>query len=165
MDVSIFEEKSSFKLLGLIFPSKLDWAPTLSQLLKLSPRKLEPWFVLWSFLLQRLLFISINVPYSHVVMSGLVLLATTWNCWISCKNGYVGLLVLHSLPLDCLARRWNVASLLSLFYRYYFGRCSSELAQLVRLPYSWASSTQFSDRLHDFSVTILRCWMSMSTVS
>ena len=34
-----------------------------------------------------------------------------------------------------LAHCRNVASL-SLFYRYYFGRCSSELAQLVPLPFS-----------------------------
>ena len=37
--------------------------------------------------------------------------------------------------LETLAHRQNVASL-SLFYRYYFGRCSSELAQLVPLPFS-----------------------------
>ena len=37
--------------------------------------------------------------------------------------------------LEPLAHRGNVASL-SLFYRFYFGRCSSELAQLVPLPYS-----------------------------
>ena len=36
--------------------------------------------------------------------------------------------------LEPLAHRRNVASL-SLFYRYYFGRCSSELAQLVPLPF------------------------------
>ena len=36
--------------------------------------------------------------------------------------------------LEPLAHRWNVASL-SLFYRYYFGKCSSELAQLVALPF------------------------------
>ena len=46
---------------------------------------------------------------------------------------------------------------LSIFYRYYFGRCSSELAQLVPLPYSRGRSTRYSDRLHDFSVTIPRC--------
>ena len=34
----------------------------------------------------------------------------------------------------------NVASW-SLFYRYYFGRCSSKLIQLVPLPYSWRRST------------------------
>ena len=36
--------------------------------------------------------------------------------------------------LEPLAHCRNVASL-SLFYRYYFGRCSSELAQLVPLPF------------------------------
>ena len=59
--------------------------------------------------------------------------------------------------LEPLAHRRNVASL-SLFYKYYFGRCSSELAQLVPLPYSRGRSTRYSDRLHDFSVTIPRCY-------
>ena len=59
--------------------------------------------------------------------------------------------------LEPLAHRRNVASL-SLFYRYYFGRCSSELAQLVPLPFSRVRSTRYSDRLHDFTVTIPRCY-------
>ena len=59
--------------------------------------------------------------------------------------------------LEPLAHRRNVASL-SLFYRYYFGRCSSELAQLVPLPYSRGRSTHYSDKLHDFCVTIPRCY-------
>ena len=59
--------------------------------------------------------------------------------------------------LEPLAHRRNVASL-SLFYRYYFGRCSSELAQLVPLPYSRGRSTPCSDRLHDFFVSIPRCY-------
>ena len=36
--------------------------------------------------------------------------------------------------LEPLAHRRNVAGL-SFFYRYYLGRCSSELAELVPLPY------------------------------
>ena len=47
--------------------------------------------------------ISINLPYGHtwttIAMHGLVLLAATWNCYISYKNGYVELLLLHLLPL------------------------------------------------------------------
>ena len=39
---SVLEEKSSFMILGLTFSSNLDWALTLSQLLSLPPRKLEP---------------------------------------------------------------------------------------------------------------------------
>ena len=49
--------------------------------------------------------------------------------------------------LEPVAHRRNVASL-SLFYRYYFGRCSSDFGR----------STRYSDRLHDFSVTIPRCY-------
>ena len=37
----ILEEKSSFKMLGLTFSSKLDWGSYISLLLKLPPRKLE----------------------------------------------------------------------------------------------------------------------------
>ena len=59
--------------------------------------------------------------------------------------------------LEPLTHRQNVANL-SLFYRYYFGRCSSELAKLAPLPYSQGRSTRYSDRLHDFSVTIPRCY-------
>ena len=58
--------------------------------------------------------------------------------------------------LEAMAHRRNVASL-SPFYRYYFSRRSSELAQLVPLPFSRGRSTRYSDRFHDFSVTILRC--------
>ena len=63
----------------------------------------------------------------------------------------------HVASLEPLAHHQNVASL-SLFYRYYFGRCSSELAQLFPLPYSQGRSTRYSDRLRDFSVTIRRCY-------
>ena len=121
---------------------------TLSRLLKLLLWKLEPWFALWSFFLLRLLCISINLPYRHVwntvAMSGL--LVATWSHWVIYKNRYTQLLVHHQ----------NVASL-SLFYRYYFGRCSFELAQLVPLSYSCKRSTGYSDRLHNFSITIPRC--------
>ena len=47
--------------------------------------------------------VSINLlhgdVWSTVVMSGLVLLVATWNFWISYKNGYAGLLILHWLLL------------------------------------------------------------------
>ena len=129
-------------------------ALTLSLLLELPPRKLEPWFFLWSFFLLRLLFISINLSYAHVwntvVMSGLVLLVAAWNCWISYSSALAA-------SFEPLAHRRNVVRS-SLFYRYYFGRCSSELAKLVPISYSRGSSTRYSDRLHGFSVTIPRCY-------
>ena len=66
--------------------------------------------------------------------------------------------------LEPLAQCWNVTSL-SLFYRYYFGRYSSELAQLVPLPFSRGRSAHYSDRLHDFSITIPRCYKDVSVNS
>ena len=103
-----------------------------------------------------MLCISVNLPYGHVwntvVMCGLVLLVSTWNCWISYKNGYAGLLV------------QNVTSL-SLFYIYYFSRFSSELAELVPLSYTRGRSTHYSDRLHDFSVIIPRCYKDVNVNS
>ena len=64
----------------------------------------------------------------------------------------VGPLLAASLaPLD---HRRNVATS-SLFYRYYFGRCSFEMAELVPLPCPHGRSIHYSARLNDFSVTAL----------
>ena len=63
----------------------------------------------------------------------------------------------RAIALEPLAHRRNVASL-SFFYRYYFSKCSSEPAQLVSFSFSRGRSTHYSDRLHDFSVTIPRCY-------
>ena len=46
----------------------------------------------------------------------------------------------------------------TVFYRYYFSRSSLQQAQLVPFPFSSGRCTHFSDRLHDFSVTIPRCY-------
>ena len=92
-----------------------------------------------------------------------------WHAWTCAPSCYLELLdklqkwicrtVGPSLAfsLEPLTHCRNLASL-TLFFRYYFGRCSSELAELVPLPYSWARSTRYSDRLHDFSVTIPLCY-------
>ena len=100
---SASDKAKLLKTLVLGWPSLVNWigALTLSLLLKLPPRKLEPWFILWSLFLLRLLCISINLPHTHVwntvVISGLLPLVATWNCWTSYKNKYAGLLVLHLL--------------------------------------------------------------------
>ena len=59
--------------------------------------------------------------------------------------------------LKPLAHCRNVVSL-GLCYRYYFGRCSCELTQLVQLSYSRKRCTSYFDRLNDFSVTIPKCY-------
>ena len=59
-----------------------------------------------------------------------------------------------------LAHHQTVDSL-SLFHRYYFVRCSYELLKLAQLPYSHGRPICYSDRLHDFSVTIPRCYKNL----
>ena len=81
MDGSFLEENSAFKMLRLTFSSKLDWGSYIISIAKTASKKIRPWFVLWSFLLLRLLYIFINLSYAHVwntvVISGLVLLVAT----------------------------------------------------------------------------------------
>ena len=126
MDGSVLEEKWSFQMVRLTFSSKLDWGSYIISIAK-TPRKFEPWFILWSFFLRRLFCMSINLPYAYAwniaVMSGLVLLVATWNCWISkqksiCRTFNPSL----AASIEPLAYCWNVTSL-SLCHRYYFGRC------------------------------------------
>ena len=132
----------------------LNWigALTLSLLLKLPPRKLEPWFILWSFFLLKLLCISINLPYAHawnsIVTSGLVLVShsffTFWcsfHILVLISHSHSGARITFYLELlDKLQKRIcrtvgpSLATSLealahrrnvaswSPFYRYYFGR-------------------------------------------
>ena len=105
-------EKSSFsRCWSCLF--LLIWIRDLksSLLLKNSSKKYEALIHSMKFFLLRLVCVS---TWNIVVMSGRVLLATTWKFSISYKNKYVGLLVIHFLPL--LNHRRNVISL-SYFYR------------------------------------------------
>ena len=59
--------------------------------------------------------------------------------------------------LKPLTHCWNMASLSSLFYRYYFGKCSSELAELI--PISECGGIY--NRFDDFAITIVRWYKDM----
>ena len=151
IDGSALEEKSYFKMLGLTFSSNLDWGSYIVSIAKTASNKIEALICSMKFL-----FPEVALYLYKSTISPCLDIVATWNCWISYKNGYAGLLVLHLVAsLEHLALHQNVASL-SLFYSYYFGRCSSELTELVPLPYSQGRSARYSDRLHDFSVTIPR---------
>ena len=94
-------------------------------------------------------------------MYGILLSRLGWcykvlNLLDSYKDKDAGLLVLHLL---LRLNPWFIVEMwpasLSFFCRQYYGRCSSELAHLVPFPFSRERS-RYSDRLHDFSVTISR---------
>ena len=169
MDGSVLEEKTSFKMLGLTFSSKLDWGSYIVSIVKTASKKIGA-------LIRSMKFLSPEVAL-YLYKS------TIWPCmehcchvWARARSCYLELLdklqkwlcrtVGPSLAasLEPLAHRRNVASV-SLFYRYYFGRCSSELAELFPLPYCRGRSTRYSDRLHDFSVTIPRCYKDVYITS
>ena len=86
-------------------------------------------------------------------------LSCLWIWWISYRNRYLGLLVLHRLLLWPIGHCQNVTNF-SLFHRYYFNFniCSSELAELVSCSYSLGRSARYSNRLQDFPVALPRCY-------
>ena len=160
MNGSVLEEKSSFKMLGLTFSSKLDRVSYIISVAKTVSKKIGA-------LIRSMKFISPEVALCIYKSSIRPCMGYCCHVWVGAPCCYLELLdklgkrtcrtvvPLLAASLEPLAHRRNVASL-SLFYGYYFGICSSELAQLVPLPYSRDRSTRYSDRLHDFSVTVPR---------
>ena len=170
MDASVPEEKSSFKILGLTFSPKLDWGSYIVSIAKTASKKIGA-------LIRPMKFLSPEVALYLYKSTIRPCMEYCCHVWAGARSCYLELLdklqkricrtVGPSLAtnLEPLAHRQDVTSL-SLFYRYYFGRCSSELAQLVPLPYSRGRSTRYSDRLHDFLRLFLDVTrMSMPTVS
>ena len=161
IDGSVLVEKSYFKMLGLTFSSKLDWGSYMISIAKTASKKIGA-------LLRSMKFLSPEVAlylYKSTICPCMEYCCHVWAGAPSCCLELLDKLQKRicrtvgpslAASLEPLAHRRNVASL-SLFYRYYFGRCSSELAELASLPYSGGRSTRYSDRLDDFSVTIPRC--------
>ena len=146
MNGSVLEEKSSFKMMGLTFSSKFDWRSYSISITKIASKKIGALIRSIKFLFPEVapyLYKSSIQPcieYCCDVRAG----ASSW---------YLKLLDTETDIQDCcpslaasiepLAQRRNVASL-SLFYSYY--------------PYSRGRSIRCSDKLHNFSVTIPRCY-------
>ena len=84
MDGSVLEKKSSFKILGLTFSSKLNRSSYIISIAKSASKNIGTSIHCIKFFLQRLLCIFINPSYAHilntVVTSGLVPLVANWNC-------------------------------------------------------------------------------------
>ena len=162
MDGPVLGGKTSFKMLGLTFTSKLDWGSYIVSIAKTASKKIGA-------LIRSMKFLYPEVAlylYKSTIRPCMEYCCHVWagapSCYLElldklqkriCRNVGPSL----AASLKPLAHRRNVANL-SLFYRYYFGICSSELAQLVPRPYSRGRSTRYSDKLHDFSVTIPRCY-------
>ena len=140
MDGSVLEEKPSFKMIGLTFPSKLDWSSCITSIAKTASKKIVA-------LICSLKFLSPEVGlylYKYTILPCMEYICHVWagapSCYLElldelqkwiCKTVGPSL----AASLQSLAHCQNVASL-SLFCRYYFGSCLLELAELVPLCYS-----------------------------
>ena len=147
-------------MLRLTFSSKLDWGSYIISIAKTASTKTGA-------LISSMKFLSPKValyPYKSTICP---CIEYCCHIWASAPSCYLELLDKPqkricrivgpsvAASLEPLAHRRNLGSL-TYFYRYYFGRRSSELAQPVPLPFSQGRSTHYSYRLHDFSVTIPR---------
>ena len=151
MDRSVLEEKSSFKMLGLTFSSKLDWGSYIISIAKTASKKIGA-------LIRSMKFLSPEVAlylYKSTIRPCMEYCCHVWagapSCYLElldklqkriCRTAGPSL----AASLEPLAHLRNVVSL-SLFYRYYFGRCSSEMAQRVPLPFYRGMSSRYSDML------------------
>ena len=66
MDGSILEKKSSFKMLGMTFFSKLDWGSYVISIAKTASKKIGALILSMKFLSSEVFFISIKLPYARV---------------------------------------------------------------------------------------------------
>ena len=160
MDASVLEQKSSFKMLGWTFSSILDWVFYIISIAKSASKKI-------GVLIRSMKSFSPQVAVylcKCTIRPCIECCCCVWAGVSSCNSELLDKLQKwisravgpsFGTPLESLAHHQNVVAL-SLFYRYYFGRCSSELAQRLPFLYSQGKSTCYSDRLHDFSVTIPR---------
>ena len=126
-------------MLGLTFSSKLDWGSYIISIAKTVSKKIGALVCSMKFLSPEVaVCISINLTYAHVC-----------HIWAGAPSCYLKLLdklqkwiyrtvgpSLAAFLEALLAHRQNVVSLSIFFYRYYFGGCSSEMAELDPHPFS-----------------------------
>ena len=132
MDESVIEETLSFKMLGLTFSSKLDQGSYIISIANTASKKIRA-------LIRSLKFLSPEVALYLYKSRNRPCTEYCCHIWAGAPSCYLELLDKLQKPicrtfgpslavsLEPLAHCRNVASL-SLFWRYYFGRCSSGLA-------------------------------------
>ena len=138
----------------MTFSFKLDWDSHIISIAKTASKKIGA-------LIRSMKFFSPEIDlhlYKSTIRSCMEYCCHVWigapSCYLEILDKLqkqIGRTVCPSLAssLEPLGRHQNIATW-SLFYRCYFGRCPSELAPLVPLPFCWGRSTRYSDRLHGF---------------
>ena len=155
MNVSVLEDTSSFRMLGLSFSSKLDWSSEIIFIVKTVSKDIGAF-------IRFMKLVSLDVALYLYKCTAQAYMEYCCHVWDGVPNCHLELLdklwkpiyqtVISSLTVSLvsLCHQRNVANL-SLF------RCSCKLTQLV--------STCHFDGLHDVSVTIPRCYQEFHVSS
>ena len=124
-------------MLGWTFSSKLDWGPYIISNPKTASKKIGALIRSMKFLSPEVALHLYKLPYIHVWYTVSLVWDDAPSCYLELLDKLqkqICRIVGPSLAasLEPLTHCRNVARL-SLFYRYCFGRCCSELTQLVQL--------------------------------
>ena len=144
IDGPVVDKKTSFKMLGLSFSSKLNRGSYISSIAKTGSTKIRD-------LIHSMRLFSPEVALCFYNFAIRPYMEYCCHVWIGAPSCY-------------LAYRQNASSL-SIFHRNYFGRCSCKLTQLVPFSHSHGWSTHYSYRLYDSSATICRCYEDVYVIN
>ena len=155
-------EETSFRLLGLTFTQSMDWKPYIQSIAKAASRKVGSLYGAQRFLTPE----SILYLYKSTIRPCMEYCCHIWggaprsqglDLLDRVQKRVVNLVGPElSADLHALSHRRDVASL-SLFYKYYYRKCSSELADLVPRKHVPVRSTRFSNQMHLHTVNLPKC--------
>ena len=162
MSSTELHEETSFRLLGLTFTPTMDWKPYIQSIAKAASRKVGSLFRAQRFLSPE----SILYLYKSTIRPCMEYCSHIWGGAPMSK----GLDILDRVQkrvvnlvgkelcagLLTLSHRRNVASL-CLLYKYYYRKCSSELADLVPPKRVTVRSTRFSEQMHRHTLSLPKC--------
>ena len=141
-------------MLELSFSSKLDWGSCIASIIKTPSKKIGALF-------HYMIFLSLEVAlylYKFTILPCKEYCCHVWAgapsyCFLDMSDKLEKQVRTVGLSLTAflgpLAHCRDVTSL-SYFYRYCFGRSSSELAKLVPFPHSCGRPNCYSNGMHDF---------------
>ena len=121
--MGVCEEKSSFKMLEFCFTSKLDWSFYMVSTAATFSKNSRTWICSMKFL-------YIPWPWMEYCCHVWAVTPSSYLDMLDMLEKWIYRTVTPSASLEPLAHKRSVVNL-SPFYRYNFGRCSSELVQLT----------------------------------
>ena len=154
---TIIRPTTTSHILGLTVSSNLSWKPHIQQIAKSASAKLgilfkcRPFFTCEQLLKIYKGLIRPCLEYCSHVWGG----STSTYLLDRVESKAFRLINAPHLTsqLPSLELRRDVASL-SIFYKYYFGRCSEELSYCVPRPKSWGRNTRLASFSHEYCVEV-----------